>query len=104
MDQELGGHAGELFVCAELSKRGIPNALLPEIFSHDDILVSNKDGTQSGYVQVKACHPDSIWTTQRGPTTHREGNREVGQGGEVRGPQAELTSRVSITLRQPNRG
>jgi len=27
-----GGHAGELFVCAELSKRGIPNALLPENF------------------------------------------------------------------------
>jgi hypothetical protein len=23
--KKLGGHAGELFVCAELSKRGIPN-------------------------------------------------------------------------------
>ena len=56
--KKLGGHAGELFVCAELSKRGIPNALLPENFPHDDILVSNKDGTLSGYVQVKACHPD----------------------------------------------
>ena len=34
--KKLGGHAGELFVCAELSKRGIPNALLPENFPHDD--------------------------------------------------------------------
>lgn len=56
--KKLGGHAGELFVCAELSKRGIPNALLPENSPHDDILVSNKDGTLSAYVQVKACHPD----------------------------------------------
>jgi hypothetical protein len=56
--KKLGGHAGELFVCAELSKRGIPNALLPENFSDDDILVGNKAGTQIGFVQVKACHPD----------------------------------------------
>lgn len=56
--KKLGGHAGELFVCAELSKRGIPNALLPENFSDDDILVGNKDGTEIGFVQVKACHPD----------------------------------------------
>lgn len=56
--KKLGGHAGELFVAAELSKRGIPNALLPENFSDDDILVANKDGTQIGFVQVKACHPD----------------------------------------------
>jgi hypothetical protein len=56
--KKLGGHAGELFVCAELAKRGIPNALLPEYFPHDDILVSDKDGTVSGYVQVKSCHPD----------------------------------------------
>ena len=27
--KKLGGHAGELYVAAELSKRGIPNALLP---------------------------------------------------------------------------
>jgi len=82
--KKLGGHAGELFVCAELSKRGIPNALLPENFSHDDILVSNKDGTQSGYVQVKACHPDSIWTTHRGPTTHRRRDRKAGRAIPVR--------------------
>jgi hypothetical protein len=66
--KKLGGHAGELFVCAELSKRGIPNALLPENFPHDDILVSNKDGTLSGYVQVKACHPDlseSFYLTEK---------------------------------------
>lgn len=56
--KKLGGHAGELFVCAELSKRGIPNALLPENFSDDDILVGSKDASQTGFVQVKACHPD----------------------------------------------
>ena len=66
--KKLSGHAGELFVCAELSKRGVPNALLPENFPHDDILVSNKDGTLSGYVQVKACHPDrssSFYLTEK---------------------------------------
>ena len=56
--KKLGGHAGELFVAAELSKRGIPNSLLPENFSDDDILVGNKEGTEVGFVQVKACHPD----------------------------------------------
>lgn len=56
--KKLGGHAGELFVCAELSKRAIPNALLPENFADDDILVGNKAATQIGFVQVKACHPD----------------------------------------------
>lgn len=56
--KKLGGHAGELFVAAELSKRGIPNSLLPENFSDDDILVGNKGSTQIGFVQVKACHPD----------------------------------------------
>src|ERR1035438_7571980 len=56
--KKLGGHAGELFVAAELSKRGIPNALLPENFSDDDILIGNKAGTKIGFIQVKACHPD----------------------------------------------
>ena len=56
--KKLGGHAGELYVAAELSKRGIPNSLLPENFSDDDILVGSKDGTTMGFVQVKACHPD----------------------------------------------
>jgi len=56
--KKLGGHAGELFVAAELSKRGIPNALLPEDFSDDDILVGCKDGWGLCFVQVKACHPD----------------------------------------------
>jgi hypothetical protein len=55
--KKLGGHGGELYVCAELSKRGIPNALLPENFSDDDILIGNKDGTHVAYIQVKACHP-----------------------------------------------
>lgn len=56
--KKLGGHAGELYVAAELSKRGIPNSLLPENFSDDDILIGAKDGQVVGYVQVKACHPD----------------------------------------------
>ncbi len=54
----LGGHAGVLFVCAELAKRGIPNAPLPDSFSDDDVLVGSKDGTKIGFVQVKAYHPD----------------------------------------------
>jgi hypothetical protein len=56
--KKLGGHAGELYVAAELSKRGIPNALLPENFSDDDILVGGKDGSVICFIQVKACHPD----------------------------------------------
>jgi hypothetical protein len=42
--KKLSGHAGELYVAAELSKRGILNALLPENFSDDDILIGTKDG------------------------------------------------------------
>ena len=60
--KKLGGHAGELYVCAELSKRGIPNALLPENFTDDDILVGNKGATHIAYVQVKSCHPDRSTT------------------------------------------
>jgi len=56
--KKLGGHAGELYVAAELSKRGIPNSLLPENFSEDDILIGRKDGSEIGYIQVKSCHPD----------------------------------------------
>ena len=56
--KNLGGHAGELYVAAELSKRGIPNSLLPENFSDDDILIGKKDGSEIGYIQVKSCHPD----------------------------------------------
>jgi hypothetical protein len=56
--KKLGGHAGELYVAAELSKRGIPNSLLPENFSDDDIIAGCKDGTSICFVQVKACHPD----------------------------------------------
>jgi hypothetical protein len=56
--KKLGGHAGELYVAAELSKRGIANSLLPENFSDDDILVGSKDGTNLCFIQVKACHPD----------------------------------------------
>ncbi len=56
--KKLGGHAGELYVAAELSKRGIPNSLLPENFSDDDILAGNKEGSKFCYIQVKSCHPD----------------------------------------------
>lgn len=56
--KKLGGHAGELYVAAELSKRGIPNALLPENFSDDDIIAGIKDGQRICFIQVKACHPD----------------------------------------------
>jgi hypothetical protein len=56
--KKLGGHAGELYVAAELSKRGVPNSLLPENFSDDDILVGKKDGAATAFIQVKACHPD----------------------------------------------
>jgi len=56
--KKLGGHAGELYVAAELSKRGIANALLPENFSDDDIIAGSKDGTKLCFVQVTACHPD----------------------------------------------
>jgi hypothetical protein len=56
--KKLGGHAGELYVAAELSKRGIPNALLPENFSDDDLIAGMKDGTRQCRIQVKACHPD----------------------------------------------
>ncbi|MHB1095628.1 MAG: hypothetical protein ACYC3F_05605 [Gemmatimonadaceae bacterium] len=55
--KKLGGHAGELYVAAELSKRAVPNALLPENFSDDDILAGTKDGLRLCYIQVKACHP-----------------------------------------------
>src|ERR1019366_2244675 len=54
----LAATACELFVSAELSKRGIPNALLPENFSDDDILLGDKEGQRVGFIQVKACHPD----------------------------------------------
>ncbi len=56
--KKLGGHAGELYVAAELSKRGIPKALLPENFSDDDLISGTKDGTRICFIQVKACHPD----------------------------------------------
>jgi hypothetical protein len=56
--KKLGGHAGELYVAAELSKRGVLNALLPENFSDDDILAGRKDSSRVCFIQVKACHPD----------------------------------------------
>ena len=60
--KKLGGHAGELYVAAELSKRGICNSLLPENFSDDDLLIGKKDGNRTGYIQVKSCHPDRAST------------------------------------------
>lgn len=60
--KKLGGHAGELYVAAELSKRGIPNALLPENFSGDDLIAGTKDGKRLCFIQVKSCHPDRAST------------------------------------------
>jgi hypothetical protein len=60
--KKLGGHAGELYVSAELSKRGVPNALLPENFSDDDLIAGTKDGTRLCFIQVKSCHPDRAST------------------------------------------
>ena len=56
--KKLGGHAGELYVATELSKRGIPNSLLPEIFSDNNIQIGAKVGKHLDDIQVKACHPD----------------------------------------------
>lgn len=56
--KKLGGHAGELYVAAELSKRAIANALLPENFSSDDVMFGAKEGAKLGFIQVKACHPE----------------------------------------------
>lgn len=55
--KKLSGHSGELFVAAELSKRAIPNALLPENFSDDDIIIGDKAGQKIALIQVKSCHP-----------------------------------------------
>lgn len=56
--KKLGGHAGELYVSSELSKRGICNSLLPENFSDDDLIIGKKNGDKIGFIQVKSCHPD----------------------------------------------
>jgi len=56
--KKLGGHAGELYVAAELSKRAITTALLPENFSDDDIIIGKKGGETIGFIQVKSCHSD----------------------------------------------
>ena len=56
--KKLGGHAGELYVAAELSKRGIPNALLPENFSDHDIMGGAEESSGIFFIQVKSCHPD----------------------------------------------
>jgi len=56
--KSLGGHAGELYVAAELSKRGILSAILPKNFADDDVMIGDRKGTRIGYIQVKACHPD----------------------------------------------
>lgn len=66
--KKLGGYAGELYIAAELSKRGIPNSLLPENFSDDDIMFGNKEGTKFGFIQVKSCHPDrssTFWLLEK---------------------------------------
>jgi hypothetical protein len=56
--KKLSGKAGEYYVAAEFSKRGILNALLPENFPDDDIIIGKKDGNEIGFVQVKASHSE----------------------------------------------
>jgi hypothetical protein len=41
-----------------LEKRGILVNVLPERFERIDLAISNFEGTKTGTVQVKACHPD----------------------------------------------
>ena len=65
--KKLGGHSGELYVAAELSKRRIANSLLPENFSDDDIIAGSKCGENLCIIQVKSCHPD------RSSTLHSAG-------------------------------
>jgi hypothetical protein len=56
--KNLSGHAGALYLAAELAKRGIPTALLPEGFADDDVFGGRKDGSAVFFAQVKSCHPD----------------------------------------------
>jgi hypothetical protein len=60
--KKLGGHAGECYVAAELSKRGIANALLPENFTAYDLIAGKMNGSLLCFIQVKACHPDRSHT------------------------------------------
>ena len=93
--KKLGGHAGELYVAAELSKRGIPNSLLPENFSDDDILIGAKDRqdfatfklrlairtdrrlsfsarlTRNGKMQPRTSSSSLFGSVRRRPTNHR---------------------------------
>ncbi len=55
--KKLGGTAGEYYVAAELSKRGILNVLLPENIQDDDIMIAKKDSKEIGFIQVKSCYP-----------------------------------------------
>ena len=55
---KLGEYAGELYVAAELSKRGILCCLLPKNFPEHDLMIGKKEGEIAGFVQVKSCHPD----------------------------------------------
>lgn len=56
--KNLSGHAGALYLAAELAKRGIPAALLPEGFPDDDVFGGQRNGSAVFFVQVKSCHPD----------------------------------------------
>lgn len=77
--KKLGGHAGELYVAAELSKRGITNSLLPENFSDDDILIGKKNGENIAFIQVKACHPDRSSTFILRATDEKWANAKCNQ-------------------------
>ena len=47
-----------LFIAAELAKRGIPAAILPEGYKGDDIFVGEIGGSKIARIQVKTCHPE----------------------------------------------
>jgi len=53
------------YVATELSKRNIPNSLLPENFD-DDLIIGKKSSAKLGWIQVKACYPDRSKTFRVG--------------------------------------
>ena len=79
--KKLGGHAGELYVAAELSKRSIPNALWPENFSDDDVIAGGMDGPRLCFIRVKAYHPHPL-----GSFIHRESHERWQEARDVRIP------------------
>ena len=80
--KKLGSYAGELYVTAELAKRGICVSLLPENFPEDDLMIANKEGSKIGYVQVKSCHPKRSKTFILRATDEKWANSDSGNNRE----------------------